>query len=78
MGSIRARDQRLFFDFRYQGVRCREQTLLKDTKLNRARLEKIMSDIDKAIHLDQFVYCDFFPDSIRCAAFEVIDAETKQ
>lgn len=40
MGSIRARDQRLFFDFRYQGVRCREQTLLKDTKLNRARLEK--------------------------------------
>ena len=78
MGSIRARNQQLFFDFRYQGVRCREQTLLKDTKLNRARLEKIMSDIDKAIHLGQFVYRDFFPDSIRCAAFEVIDAETKQ
>ncbi len=78
MGSIRARNQQLFFDFRYQGVRCREQTLLKDTKLNRARLEKIMSDMDKAIHLGQFVYRDFFPGSVRCAEFEIIDTQIKQ
>ena len=78
MGSIRARNQQLFFDFRYQGVRCREQTLLKDTKLNLARLEKIMSDIDKAIHLGQFVYRDFFPSSVRCTEFEVIDTQIKQ
>ena len=78
MGSIRTRNQQLFFDFRYQGVRCREQTLLKDTKLNRARLEKVMSDIDKAIHLGQFVYRDFFPSSVRCAEFEIIDTQIKQ
>lgn len=78
MGSIRARNQQLFFDFRYQGIRCREQTLLKDTKLNRARLEKMMSDIDKAIRLGQFVYRDFFPDSTRCADFETVDTNTKQ
>jgi integrase len=78
MGSIRARNQQLFFDFRYQGVRCREQTLLKDTKMNRARLEKVMSDIDKAIHLGQFIYRDFFPGSVRCTEFEVIDTQTKQ
>ncbi|WP_024873435.1 site-specific integrase [Tolumonas lignilytica] len=78
MGSIRARNQQLFFDFRYQGVRCREQTLLKDTKMNRARLEKVMSDIDKAIHLGQFIYRDFFPGSARCTEFELIDTQTKQ
>ena len=78
MGSIRVRNDQLFFDFRYQGIRCREQTLLKDTKLNRARLEKIMSDIDKAILLDQFVYRDYFPDSKRCSEFEAFDNEVKQ
>jgi integrase len=75
MGSIRVRNDQLFFDFRYQGVRCREQTLLKDTKLNRARLEKIMSDIDKAILLNQFVYRDYFPDSKRCSEFDGFDNE---
>lgn len=78
MGSIRVRNDQLFFDFRYQGIRCREQTLLKDTKLNRARLEKIMSDIDKAILLDQFVYRDYFPDSKRCSEFDGFDNEVKQ
>lgn len=78
MGSIRVRNDQLFFDFRYQGVRCREQTLLKDTKLNRARLEKIMSDIDKAILLNQFVYRDYFPDSKRCSEFDGFDNEVKQ
>ena len=78
MGSIRVRNDQLFFDFRYQGVRCREQTLLKDTKLNRARLEKIMSDIDKAILLNLFVYREYFPDSKRCSEFDGFDNEVKQ
>ena len=38
MASIRSRNQKLFFDFYYQGIRCREQTSLNDTKLNRSRL----------------------------------------
>ena len=39
MGSIRARPQngKLFFDFRYRGQRCREQTVLDDTPVNRKK-----------------------------------------
>lgn len=61
MGSIRSRDGKLFFDFHYQQVRCREQTMLKDTKLNRSRLEKVMEEIESAIRLGRFVYRDYFP-----------------
>ena len=78
MGSIRSRDGKLFFDFHYQMVRCREQTLLKDTKLNRAKLEKIMTEIDTAIRLGRFVYGNYFPSSNRRAQFEQYDAATMQ
>ena len=39
MASIRARKDNgmLFLDFRYQDVRCREQTALTDTAANRKR-----------------------------------------
>lgn len=78
MGSIRSRDGKLFFDFHYQMVRCREQTLLKDTKLNRAKLEKIMTEIDTAIRLGRFVYGNYFPSSNRRSQFEQHDAATMQ
>jgi len=78
VGSIRNRNGKLFFDFHYQGVRCREQTLLNDTKLNRARLEKVMAEIDKAICLGRFVYRDFFPGSNRCGLFDKVDQETRR
>ncbi|MFP4640461.1 MAG: Arm DNA-binding domain-containing protein, partial [Guyparkeria sp.] len=37
MGKIRVREEtnRLYFDFRYKGVRCREYTALTDTPANR-------------------------------------------
>lgn len=78
MGSIRSRDGKLFFDFHYQQVRCREQTMLKDTKLNRSRLEKVMEEIEGAIRLGRFIYRDYFPSSKRCAEFERLDQETKE
>ena len=77
MGSIRSRDGKLFFDFHYQQVRCREQTMLKDTKLNRSRLEKVMEEIESAIRLGRFVYRDYFPSSKRCAEFEQLDQATQ-
>ncbi|MGS0535903.1 Arm DNA-binding domain-containing protein [Pseudoalteromonas sp. SaAl2] len=40
MASVRSRNNKLFFDFYYQNIRCREQTLLKDTKANRIKFEK--------------------------------------
>jgi integrase len=52
MASIRARADsgKLFFDFRFQGTRCREQTLLDDTPANRRRLEKVLQRIELEIH----------------------------
>jgi len=51
VGSVRARKDtgKLFIDFRYQGVRCREQTLLDDTPTNRNRLERLLERIEREI-----------------------------
>lgn len=56
MSSIRVRSDRLQLDFRYRGVRCREQTALTDTKVNRAKLHALLKEIDSAIRLEKFVY----------------------
>ncbi|HET6421317.1 MAG TPA: DUF3596 domain-containing protein [Geobacteraceae bacterium] len=65
MGSIRPRKENglLMFDFRYQGVRCREQTTLADNKENRSKIEKVLKRIEAEITLGTFVYADYFPNS---------------
>lgn len=63
MGSVRARGGLLFFDFRYKGVRCREQTRLQDSAANRKRLEKIMQQIEIEINAGEFDYSRYFPES---------------
>ena len=65
MGSIRARKEtgQLFFDFRYRGQRCREQTLLDDTPANRKRLEKALAKIEADIAAGSFDYAATFPTS---------------
>jgi len=72
MSSIRARPDTglLFFDFRLKGKRCREQTMLPDTKQNRKRLEKILDQIDAEITLGDFEYRKYFPNSGRAAQFD--------
>lgn len=77
MASIRSRNQKLFFDFYYQGIRCREQTSLNDTKLNRSRLEGVLRKIEAQIRLDRFVYSDIFPDSKRYEDFKKYDEQIK-
>ena len=71
MAKVRARKEtgKLFFDFKYQGVRCREQTALPDTKENRIRLEPIAKKIEASIILDQLNYADFFPQSAMVKKF---------
>ncbi|MBN1140182.1 MAG: DUF3596 domain-containing protein [Deltaproteobacteria bacterium] len=58
MGKIRVRKEigKLQFDFHYQGVRCREQTLPENTPANRKRLEAFMAQIDKEIKQKTFDY----------------------
>jgi len=70
MGSVRSRKGILFFDFRYQGMRCREQTLLDDTLANRQRLEVFMEKIDREIKQEAFVYEKYFPNSTNLARVE--------
>ena len=65
MASIRARSDSglLFFDFRYKGVRCREQTALEDNKTNRTKMEKILKKIEEDIEANNFDYRRYFPNS---------------
>lgn len=65
MASIRVRKESglLFFDFRFRGQRCREQTLLQDTPANRKRLEKALTKIEGDIAAGTFDYATTFPGS---------------
>ncbi len=65
MGSIRTvnKSNKLFFDFRYKGYRCREYTNLDDTKTKRERLERVLRKIEKEIENGIFDYSDYFPNS---------------
>lgn len=76
MGSIRSRATKsgpghLVIDFRYQGIRCREQTLLEDTPENRKRLEKLLKKIEREIAAGNFQYTKYFPHSPRAKEFVV-------
>jgi integrase len=65
MGSIRARRDNglLFFDFRFDGQRCRELTLLPDSPANRKKLEKSLLKIEAEIKAGTFDYATSFPGS---------------
>lgn len=62
MASIRARKDNglLFFDFRFQGKRYREQTLLTDTKANRKKMAEILGKIESDIANNTFDYHKYF------------------
>lgn len=72
MASIRARPENglLFFDFRYQGLRCREQTTLPDTAANRRNMRRILERIEAEITLGTFDYKAYFPSSPLVQRFE--------
>ena len=73
MGSIRlhAGTGKLFFDFRYQGQRRREYTVLADTAMNRKKMKVTLDRIETEIKLGTFDYARHFPNSkavVRLAA----------
>jgi integrase len=78
MGSIRPRGNLLFIDFRYRGVRCREQTKLKDTPANRKRLKALLERIEAEILLGTFNYGEYFPKSPRVADFKAHEDRIEQ
>lgn len=73
MGSLRKRDSgTLQLDFRYMGIRCREQTALPDTPTNRKTLEKLLQKIEAEILLGTFAYGNYFPNSSMVQKFDAI------
>lgn len=77
MASIRSRDNKLFFDFYYRTQRCREQTLLTDTSMNRKKLTQVLRKIEAEITLGTFDYAKYFPKSPRVKEFEKLDQELR-
>ena len=72
MGSIRlhAGTGKLFFDFRYQGQRRREYTVLADTAMNRKKMKVTLDRIETEIKLGTFDYARHFPNSKTAARLD--------
>lgn len=73
MASVRSRKGKLFLDFYYVGERCREQTELDDTPMNRRKLDRLLQNIIQDISLEIFVYKDYFPASPKAQKFASAD-----
>lgn len=65
MSSVRVRPEtdKLYIDFRYLGIRCREQFNLINNTKNIKKLNRLAKNIDAEITLDQFDYSKTFPNS---------------
>lgn len=63
MASVRIRTEtnKLYIDFRYLGIRCREQSNLTNTTKNFKQLKKMAKTIEAEIVLDEFDYSKTFP-----------------
>jgi len=56
---------KLYFDFRFEEVRCREYTKLNDSVENRRKLKPILKRLEAEIALGTFKYEVYFPNSKR-------------
>lgn len=61
--NVRKESGKLYLDFRYRNMRCREQTELKDIPENRKRLQALLDKVQAEILLGQFDYAATFPNS---------------
>lgn len=73
MAAVNSRQGKLFVDFRYRGIRCREQTQLIDTPVNRKRLGGLIKTIEAEITLGIFDYQKYFPKSKSVVKFKEIE-----
>lgn len=77
MGTVNVRDGKLYLDFRFKGVRCREQTSLLDNPQNRKRLKTLLGMIEAEITLGKFDYARYFPDSPKVEKFAELIRQEK-
>ena len=78
MGSIRKRDDNglLFIDFRYRGIRCREQTALPESAANRKKVQKVLDRMESEIAAGTFDYRRFFPASKNAEKFDETNTQS--
>lgn len=78
MGSVRTNKEtgRLFFDFWFKGLRCREFTKLTDTAENQRKMEKMLKHIEAEITLGSFEYRKYFPNSKMLQKFELNESSS--
>lgn len=70
--SVRKETGKLYFDFRYHGQRCREQTLLENTPENIRKMQAMLKRIDAEITLGTFDYARYFPASPNVRRFQQV------
>jgi integrase len=68
--TVRKETGKLVIDFTYRGVRCREQTALEDSVVNRKRIQSLIDKLQKSQREGSFVYREFFPGSALASRFE--------
>ncbi len=78
MGSVNVKNNSLYLDFRYQGVRCKEYTKLPNSAVNRKRLKKLVQTIDAEILIGTFEYGKYFPNSKLRTKFDSVDERKRQ
>ena len=78
MGSVNCRDGKLYLDFRYNGVRCREHTVLADTASNRKKLVNLLSMLEQQMRAGTFDYGHHFPNSPKVEYFRQLECLRKQ
>lgn len=71
--SVRKDTNKLFYNFTYLNVRCREQTQLIDNKTNRRKLEKQLNKIEAEILTGIFRYVQYFPSSSSLEKIQVLE-----
>lgn len=75
MASIQVRKKTncLIIDFYYHGTRCREQTALDDTAINRKKVQKLIDRIEADIAAGTFDYGQYFPSSKNVMKFDELN-----
>jgi len=66
---VRQETGTLYLDFFYRGVRCREQTALPDTAVNRKTVQAFLNRVQKEMRQGTFDYAATFPSSVRAERF---------
>ena len=75
--NVSAKDK-LYFDFRFEEVRCREYTKLNDSIENRRKLKPILKRLEAEISLGTFQYAVYFPNSKRLKKIMAQQAQRNQ